>query len=166
MKKSAPPAKDKAKPKPKAATAKPSTTTHKAALAKLTSALAGKRAYGEIRWSRKPRKVAARLFAWASIDAGEREDLLSDTFGDGIIEAFMEEADGPAFRAFAIPFAYVETFPAQPDDEDDWVAQPAGLLVCDTRDGSVHLVQIDGTALVEDVERVAPTIEQLGLQAL
>lgn len=162
MKKSAPPAKDKAK----TATAKPTATTPKAALAKLTKALAGKRAFGEIRWSKKPRKVAARVFAWSSIDAAEREDLLSDTFGDGIIEAFMEDDDGPAFRAFAIPFAYVESFPEQPDDDGDWVLQPSGLLICDTRDGSVHLVQIDGTALVEDVERIALTIEQLGLRAL
>ena len=174
---SKPSTKSKAKPttKPsrptKTSTPKPATKPASTSLATLVAALAGKRARCDLVWFREPRTMAAKVFAWAKVSRGEKEDLLSDTFGDGIIEAFMDDEDGTRFRPFAVPFAYVgalpDPLPAPSKGRDpDWVGQPDGLLILDTRDGSVHLVHVDGTALVDDVKQVAPSIDRLGLQAI
>ena len=178
--------KTKAKPKPRSAaapkpkakpSAKPASNTkaagsHTDALKTLTKAFVGKRAFCEIPWFRDSRKLAAKIFDWSAIDEAEKDDLVNDTFSDGIIEALMEHGEeGYCFRPFAIPFAYLGAFPtpdelAQHEGIGDWVVQADGLLIYDTRDGSIHRVIIDGTAMVDDVRQAAPSIEKLGVQAL
>src|SRR4051812_22475221 len=92
VKKATPKAKPRTKAKATAKTAKPRTKAKPAsaksgasqtdALAMLTKAFAGKRAFCEILWFRDKRKLAAKIFDWNAIDEAEKEDLVNDTFCD------------------------------------------------------------------------------------
>jgi internalin A len=114
----------------------------------------------KIRSFRGGRTVACQAFDWTRATADDREDLLGDTFGDGVPDDLMvSDEEGNRFLPFAVPFAYLGS-----SEEKGQLIQNEGLLICDTRDGSVHLIPIDGTAAYHQVTKIAGSIAALKLR--